>query len=133
MKLIKELKKLLQLLVQKNYFKESQKHYPEDKDNVVISVDEDFDGTPDTNIVSGKETEFDAETNWTAEQKELAKELGSLFIELAPQTGATTLTSQMSALVELYNKAIPAYETTQPSSYDTIYTYNYFGKYKAAG
>ena len=110
------------------------KYYSVDVMNLVIYVDEDFDANPDTNIVTGKETGFEEESNWTAEQKAKAVELANLFVELAPQTGATTLTSQMSALVELYNKAMPVYGTQAPATaYDTVYTYNYFGQFKAAG
>lgn len=102
--------------------------------NLVISVDYDLDATPDTNVVTGSETDYDPETNWTEEQKTLAKELAELFVNLAPQTNKATLTEQMSALVELYKKAVPVYGTqAEPTATDTIYTYNYFGKYKARG
>ena len=110
-----------------------EEYYSVNVMNLVIYVDEDFDASPDTNIVTGKETGFEEESNWTAEQKALAVKLGQLFVELAPQTGATTLTAQMSALVELYNKALPEVEAAAPKAYDTVYTYNYFGEFKAAG
>lgn len=102
--------------------------------NLIIYLDYDLDASPDTNIVSGKETAFDPETNWTPEQKALAIELANLFVEHAAETNATSLSDQMSALVTLYNKATPVYGAQPaPADYDTIYTYNYFGKFKAAG
>lgn len=107
--------------------------------NLVISLDYDLNATPDTNIVSGKETAYDEEINWTAETKELAKELAELFVQLAPQTNSSALTDQMTALVTEYNKAVPTStnETLtallEKAKTETIYTYNFFGKYKAAG
>lgn len=115
--------------IKENY----KEYYSVNVMNLVIYVDENFDASPDSNIVTGKETGFEEESNWTAEQKALAVKLGDLMLELAPQTGATTLTSQMSALVELYNKALPTVEAAAPKAYDTVYTYNYFGEFKAAG
>lgn len=107
--------------------------------NLVISLDYDLDASPDTNIVSGKETAYDEKINWTTETKELAKELAELFLALAPQTNSSSLTDQMTALVTEYNKAIPTYDNVtltqllEKAKTETIYTYNFFGKYKAAG
>lgn len=107
--------------------------------NLVISVDYDLDATPDTNIVTGSETGYEEPSNWTAEQKALAVELAELFVNLAPQTNSASLTDQMSALVTEYNKAVPSYVNEslatllEKAKTETIYTYNFFGKYKAAG
>ncbi len=115
------------------------KYYSVNVMNLVISVDYDLDAQPDTNIVTGKETDYDEPSNWTAEQKTLAVELAELFVTLAPQTNSSSLTDQMSALVTEYNKAVPTYENEtlatllEKAKTESIYTYNFFGKYKAAG
>lgn len=107
--------------------------------NLVISLDYNLDATPDTNIVSGKETAYDDKTNWTPELKALAVELAELFVALAPQTNSSALSDQMTALVTEYNKAIPTYDNEsldvllEKAKTESIYTYNFFGKYKAAG
>ena len=114
--------------IQKSY----DEYYSVNVMNLVISLDKDFDGNPDNNVVASG-TGFEDETPWTAAEEALAKELADLILTLAPQTNKATLTDQMTEIVKIYNDATLTEETNAAGAYDTVYTYNYFAKFKQAG
>ena len=97
--------------------------------NLVIYVDNDFDGKGDTYVLEEAEYNKDL-VSWTPEQEALVPELVKLLLDNAPLTGEATLSSQMSALVTLYNKGTLTSSTNAAAS---LYDKDFFGKYKAAG
>lgn len=97
--------------------------------NLVIYVDNDFDGKGDTYILEEAAYNEDLKS-WTPEQEALVPELVQLLLDNAALTGEATFTAQMSALVTLYNKGtLTSATNAAPSLYDN----NFFAKYKAAG
>ena len=97
--------------------------------NLVIYVDNDLDGTPDTYVLEEAEYNQDL-VSWTPEQEALVPELVQVLLENAALTGEATFTAQMSALVTLYNKGTLTASTSANAS---LYDKDFFGKYKAAG
>ncbi len=96
--------------------------------NLVIYVDNNLDGTPDTYVLEQADYNQDL-VSWTPEQEALVPELVKLLLDNAALTGEPTLTAQMSALVTLYNKGT----LTAPNANSSLYNSDFFGKYKAAG
>lgn len=95
--------------------------------NLIISVDYDLDGEPDTKIVeSNKETT--TKENWTAEQVELAEELAELIMTRYDEVLATgSISDKLNQVVTIYNDA--NYEVVEnPTTLEEE-----FGKYKLAG
>lgn len=82
--------------------------YGVDVMNLVISVDYNYDSTPDTKIVKSNE-ETEKEENWTAEQIQLAEELSALIMTSYDDVLATgSIADKLTEMVNVYNNA--AYE-----------------------
>lgn len=105
----------------------ADKWYSISAHNLIISVDRNFDGNPDT--------DFD----WQAEFKDgngktyedLAKDLAKDLLTYLDQTCDTTYNAGMTTLINMYNKADINAEAANANS--TIYDHNYWAKYKQAG
>lgn len=111
----------------KNKMEETLKDfYKVDVMNVVISVDYDFDGQPDTKIVPSNEETVSKE-NWTEEQIALVEELSSLIMNNYHDVLATgTLAEKLTEVVNVYNNA--PYQTEKNTTLE-----DKFGKFKLAG
>lgn len=100
--------------------------YKVDVMNLIISVDYDFDGEPDTKIVPSNE-ETTTEENWTEEQIGLVQELAALIMENYHDVLATgTLSDKLAEVVNVYNNA--PYQDSASTTLEEK-----FGKYKLAG
>lgn len=106
--------------------------------NLMVYVDNNYDSSVDTqtdkNVTNEQTGEYVFETSeWTDEQRSLVNELIELVFELAPSTAQNGIYNQLNELVTNYKDA--GFETPlgEPSSTDTIYTYNYWAKFKKAG
>ncbi len=101
--------------------------------NLIVGIDTNYDGTMNQQSIKDETLNTFSKTDWTNEQKDLAKELIELFKELLPQTAKTGPYSQLEEMVKVYNEAGLTEETAAPTAESTIYNYNYFAKYKKAG
>lgn len=101
--------------------------------NLIVGIDTNYDGTMDQQSNKDDDTKTFTTTTWTAEQKELAKELIELIKVLLPQTTKTGVYSQLEEMVNVYNNAGLVAEESNPTDDSTIYNYNYFAKFKKAG
>jgi hypothetical protein len=101
--------------------------YKVDVMNLIISVDYDYDGTPDTKIVESNKDDV-TEENWTPEQIELAEELATLIMTRYDEVLATgTISDKLTEVVTVYKDA--KYEVVNnPTTLEEA-----FGKYKVAG
>ena len=107
----------------------AKKWYSISAHNLIIYVDNNFDGSPDT--------DFD----WKAEFKDgngktyeaLAEELASEILAHIDQTCETSYSAALTALINIYNKADMKAESASSTTSNTIYDYNYWAKYKQAG
>lgn len=101
--------------------------------NLIVGIDTNYDGTMEQQSIKDETLNTFSKTDWTNEQKDLAKELIELFKELLPQTAKTGPYSQLEEMVKVYNEAGLTEEVAAPNADSTIYNYNYFAKYKKAG
>lgn len=102
--------------------------------NLIVYVDNNYDSNIDTQTDTNDDTSDGFEdTTWTEEQRNLVDELIALLLEKAPETGETTISNQITALVTLYKNASYDLPTAAPTANDTIYSYNYWAKFKNAG
>lgn len=101
--------------------------------NLIVGIDTNYDGTMDQQSNKDDDTKTFTTTTWTAEQKDLAKELIELIKVLLPQTTKSGAYSQLEEMVNVYNNAGLVVEETAPTADSTIYNYNYFAKFKKAG
>ena len=101
--------------------------YKVDVMNLIISVDYDYDGNPDTKIVESNKDD-ETEENWTPEQIALAEELAQLVMTRYDEVLATgTIAEKLTEMVNVYNEA--SYEVIEnPTSLQEA-----FGKFKVAG
>lgn len=101
--------------------------YNVDVMNLIISVDYDLDGEPDTKIVNSNKEDVTDE-NWTSEQITLAEELAQLIMTRYNEVLATgTISEKLTEVVSVYNNA--KYEVVKnPTTLEEE-----FGKYKLAG
>lgn len=101
--------------------------YKVDVMNLIISVDYDYDGTPDTKLVESNKDDV-TEENWTPEQIELAEELATLIMTRYDEVLATgTISDKLTEVVTVYKDA--KYEVVNnPTTLEEA-----FGKYKVAG
>lgn len=101
--------------------------YKVDVMNLIISVDYDYDGNPDTKIVESNKDD-ETEENWTLEQIALAEELAQLVMTRYDEVLATgTIAEKLTEMVNVYNEA--SYEVIEnPTSLQEA-----FGKFKVAG
>lgn len=104
-----------------------EKAYSVDVMNLVISVDYDLDGEPDTKIVESNKDDV-TEENWTQEQIDLVEELSELIMTRYDEVLATgSVSDKLSEVVKIYNNA--KYEdVANPTTLEEA-----FGKYKLAG
>lgn len=106
--------------------------------NLFIYVDNNYDNNIDTQSdkkVTNEETgEYEFETTeWTSEQKALVDELMNLVFEHAADTAQNGIYNQLNEIVTVYKNAGFEEPTSLPTDTDTIYTYNYWAKFKKAG
>ena len=101
--------------------------------NLIVYVDANYDSTIDSQTDTDEDTDGFEDSTWTAAQRALVPELIDLILAKASETGETTLANQITALVTLYKNASYEVPATAPTSSDTIYTYNYWAKFKMAG
>lgn len=100
--------------------------YRVDVMNLIISVDFDFDGEPDTKIVPSNE-ETTTKENWTETQLSLVQELAALIMENYHDVLATgSLSEKLVEVVNVYNDA--PYQNIASTTLEEK-----FGKYKLAG
>lgn len=110
------------------------KLYDVDVLNVVIYVDYDYDGTPDTKI-SASNTEDVTEENWSAEQIQLAYKLAEIFmtkedlIENGEDGKEKTRYEKLEEMVNIYNQA--SCRTNKDESNEALT--NLFAEFKKAG
>ena len=110
------------------------KLYDVDVLNVVIYVDYDYDGTPDTKI-SASNTEDVTEENWSAEQIQLAYKLAEIFmtkedlIENGEDGKEKTRYEKLEEMVKIYNQASCRTNTDESNEALT----NLFAEFKKAG
>ncbi len=107
--------------------------YSVDVMNLVISVDYNYDSTPDTKIVeSNKETTFTE--NWTEEQIKLAEELSALVLNSYDDVLATgSIADKMTEIVTVYNQAAFEYASDYEPKTTVEELQVKFAKFKQAG
>lgn len=101
--------------------------------NLIVYVDANYDSTIDSQTDVDEDQPGFEDSTWTDAQRALVPELIDLILAKAPETGETTLANQITALVTLYKNASYEVPAQAPTSNDTIYTYNYWAKFKMAG
>lgn len=101
--------------------------YNVDVMNLIISVDYNLDGEPDTKIVESNKEDI-TEENWSSEQIALVEELAELIMTRYNEVLATgTVSEKLTEVVTVYNNA--KYEVVEnPTTLEEA-----FGKYKLAG
>ena len=104
-----------------------EKAYNVDVMNLVISVDYDLNGEPDTKIVESNKDDV-TEENWTAKQIALVEELSELIMTRYDEVLATgSVSEKLTEIVNVYNNA--KYEVVaNPTTLEEA-----FGKFKLAG
>ncbi len=103
------------------------KFYQVEVMNLIISVDYDYDGSPDSKIVESNKEDI-VEENWTEEQMALVEELANLIMSRYDEVIAVgTLATKLTEIVNVYNNA-PYKNVENPTTLEEA-----FGKYKLAG
>ena len=104
--------------------------------NLMVYVDNDFDSEVDTqsdkHTIDDDNYEFETST-WTDEQRALVDELLTKVLELADSTDKSGIYNQINEIVTNYKNAGFEEPLSAPTELDTIYTYNYWAKFKKAG
>lgn len=106
--------------------------------NIFVYVDNNYDSNVDTqtdkNVINEEDGTYEFETtDWTDEQKALVDELMTLVFSHADETGQNGIYNQLNEIVTIYKNAGFAEPIAAPTDTDTIYTYNYWAKFKKAG
>ncbi len=109
--------------------KASSEAYDVDVMNLIVSVDYDYDGTPDTKIVESNKEDVN-EQNWTDAQIALVEELSQvIFARIDEVLAVGTLSEKLTEMVNVYNNS--SYTVVDdPMTADLK---DAFGKYKLAG
>ena len=105
-----------------------EKWYSVSAHNIIIGVDRNFDGSPDT--------DFDWAGTTTPEGKtyeELAKGLAQELLAHVSETCENSYKAGLSSLINIYKKADIVAPTAAPTASDNVYNYNFWAEYKQAG
>ena len=104
-----------------------EKWYSVSAHNIIIGVDRNFDGSPDTDF------DWTTTTPDGTTYEALAKELANTLLAHVSEACESTFKAGMNSLITVYKKADSLEPATPATASDNIYTYNYWAKFKRAG
>lgn len=104
-----------------------EKWYSVSAHNIIIGVDKNFDGSPDTNF------DWSTTTPDGTTYEALAKELANTLLAHVSETCDNTFKAGMTSLITIYKEADSLEPAAPATVNDNIYTYNYWAKFKQAG